>query len=572
MLAKPLMYLLEVNICLIAFYLFYRLFLQKEVFFLWNRLFIFVAVVLSLILPLIDIPLSPESKYLPSKANLPALTIFAGYEEIATQPQVTLSAHETEQAIAPVQYIWLAYVSICMLLLARLIWQVSKLWLFAYAHLHSRNKGYRLIYTNGQLPTCSFFGLLFWDNSQVLSEAKQTVILQHELAHIRQWHSADAILMELLKVCCWFNPVVYLLKKSLEEVHEYLADASVVRQYDARQYSQVMAEQVFASMNLGFTQSFNRSLINKRIAMIQINRPIKPAFWKLALSLPVVGILFFLYSCRTSEVVPTQATQTNTAYMYRMGEVVVVGYGVTPVLKNANEKFNKYNLPVPLNYSEEEVYERVDEAPTPVNGMVDFQKVIQQSIGNSGFANTPGTVYVQVTIDTEGNIRNPSVMHGINAQLDARILETVQQKNTKWNPGKIAGTPVSSKVVIPVPIGKTSMPYNSLSELKELSKTPQSGHPIPQDGMYAFLKHIQKYIKYPNEARKNLISGQVVASFTVQRDGTLTDVQVLESVFPILDAEVVRVIQESKLLWKPATQNGQARESRVVLPVTFVLG
>jgi TonB family protein len=443
---------------------------------------------------------------------------------------------------------------------------------FAYSNNAQRQPHYRLIYTHGQLPTCSFFRLLFWDNSQELSADKQAFILRHELTHIRQWHSADALLLELLKVVCWFNPVVYLLKRSLEEVHEYLADASVVRQYDARQYSQVMAEQTLNTMNFAFTQSFNRSLINKRMAMIQINKLPRPAFWKMALSLPLVAVLFFIYACRTAEVIPAKTAQATNAGMYRMGEVVVVGYGPSPgpVLKDANEKFSKYNLPVPLHKMEEGVYEHVDEVPAPMNGMANFQQAIQKTLFSSS-ADIRGTVYVQAIVDVAGNILNPVVLHGISPEFDAQVLKAIE-KGPKWNPGKINGNPVSIRLVIPVQFGKNPTPYTSLFEIKELSKESAVGKPVPQEGMEAFYKHIQKYLKYPSEARSNLIGGQVVVSFTVQKDGTLANLEVVESVFPALDAEVIRVIGESKLLWKPAMENGQVRESRIVLPVKFILG
>jgi hypothetical protein len=340
------------------------------------------------------------------------------------------------------------------------------------------------------MPTFSFFCLLFWDNSQALPEDKQAFIIKHEMAHIRQWHSADALLLELLKVVCWFNPVVYLYKKALEEVHEYLADATVVRQYDARQYSQVMAEQVFRSMNFAFTQSFNRSLITKRIAMLQIHKHHKPALWKMALSLPLIAVLFFVYSCRTGEIVPSQAAKSSANDMYRMGEVVVVGYGTTAIIKNANEKFNKYNLPVPLNTLEEDIYLHVDKAPSPVNGMTDFQKYIQEFV-QAGATGKTGTVHVQATINATGNLLNPVVLHGIDAEHDALVLQALQKSN-EWNPGKIDGKPVNTRIVIPVPFGKTSTPYTPLSGLKELSKEPTVGKPLPQEGMEAFYKYVQK--------------------------------------------------------------------------------
>jgi TonB family protein len=298
------------------------------------------------------------------------------------------------------------------------------------------------------------------------------------------------------------------------------------------------------------------------------------------LCLPVVGILFFLYSCRTSEVVPTQGAQVATAGMYRMGEVVVVGYGVPPAqpappkIKEHHLKFNKYNLPVPLHKMEEVVYESVDEAPSPANGMANFQKTIREAIELDG-AKSSGTIVIKVIIDEAGNVSKPLMTYGdrIDAESNTKLLKALEN-SPKWTPGKIKGNPVATKVSIPITFGKPATPYAALSELEQLSTTPVTGQPVPQEGMEAFYKHIQKYIKYPTEARRHLVSGQVVIGFTIQQDGRLANLEVIESPFPDLGIEVFRVVHESKstLLWKPAMQNGQPQESRIMLPVTFKLG
>ncbi|MDO1451429.1 TonB family protein [Rhodocytophaga aerolata] len=563
-------YLLEVNSCLIVFYLFYYLVLRRETSFAWNRIYISGAVLLSLVLPLIDIPVSPQTEYLPKPPGLPALTIFAAEESPVTPVEPTMAA-EREISWSWLYTIWLGYISICMAVGARLLWQIGRLLHFRYTYSAERYRHYTLVHTQGKLPTFSFFRLLFWDNSQPLSEAQQALILQHELAHIRQWHSADALLLEVLKVVCWFNPVVYWFRQSQEEVHEYLADACVTSHHDARQYSQIMVEQLFRKMTFTFTQSFNRSLINKRLAMIHLNKSTKPALWKLALSLPLLTVLFFVYSCRTSEVLPSDVTQATAAQLYRMGEVVVAGYGGPPVVKDANEVFNKYNLPVPLHKPEEVLYQRIDQAPTPVNGMEAFQKEIQQAIRAKAASSVSGTIHVQAIVDASGNIRDPKVLAGINEEYD--LLAVAAIKNSpKWNPGKVNDAPVANRIVIPVVLGKPSATYSALAEVRELSQKPAIGEPMPQEGMEAIYKYMMQNLKYPQEARSAQIEGQVVVGFMVRTDGTLANIGIEEGVFPALDAEVVRVIQESGLLWKPAMENGRAKESRVVLPVTFKLG
>jgi TonB family protein len=264
--------------------------------------------------------------------------------------------------------------------------------------------------------------------------------------------------------------------------------------------------------------------------------------------------------------------------MYRMGEVVVMGYATSPApqtspkIKEHHLKFNKYNLPVPLHKLEEVIYESVDEAPSPVEGMASFQKTIRETI-DLGAAKSSGTIVVQAIIDEAGNMVKPLVVRGIDAQSNAIVLKALEN-SPRWTPGKINGNPVTTKVSFPVTLGKPATPYAALSELEQLSTTPVAGQPVPQEGMEAFYKHIQKYMKYPTEARRHLIEGQVVVGFTIQQDGRLANIEVIESPFWDLAVEVSRVVRESKstLLWKPAMQNGQAKESKIVLPVTFKLG
>ncbi len=256
-------YLLEVNICLLVFCLFYRIMLHKEVFFVWNRGFIIAAVAFSLLLPLIDVPLSGQIDYLPKTPASPVFSIFVRDTGLVTLPQrQDALSEQAVQQFSATHYLAIIYISVCVLLLAKLVTQIGKLLYFGYTHKQGKYAQYILVYTRGKLPTFSFFRMLFWDNSQQLSEENEEIILKHELTHIRQWHSLDTLLLELLKVVCWFNPVVYLLKKSLEEVHEYLADAAVLKQHNARQYSGLLVEQVFKRNNLSVVHSTSHKFKN----------------------------------------------------------------------------------------------------------------------------------------------------------------------------------------------------------------------------------------------------------------------------------------------------------------------
>jgi protein TonB len=89
-------------------------------------------------------------------------------------------------------------------------------------------------------------------------------------------------------------------------------------------------------------------------------------------------------------------------------------------------------------------------------------------------------------------------------------------------------------------------------------------------GNTAMMKFLSDNIKYPVIAQENGIQGRVICNFVVERDGSITDVQVVRGVDPSLDKEAVRVIQQMPR-WKPGKQRGQAVRVRFTLPVVFRL-
>ena len=121
-------------------------------------------------------------------------------------------------------------------------------------------KGCYLIHTQGKLPTFSFFRYLFWDNSITFTEREKSQILDHELVHIRQKHSFDIIYFEILGILFWFNPLIRFYKKSILDIHEFIADRLVVKHAnDVSGYGQLIVRQLFKRMDLVIGSYFNKS-------------------------------------------------------------------------------------------------------------------------------------------------------------------------------------------------------------------------------------------------------------------------------------------------------------------------
>ena len=84
------------------------------------------------------------------------------------------------------------------------------------------------------------------------------------------------------------------------------------------------------------------------------------------------------------------------------------------------------------------------------------------------------------------------------------------------------------------------------------------------------MKFLSTHIKYPVVAEENGIQGRVIATFVVERDGSISDVKVVKSVDPSLDKEAIRVLK-SMPKWIPGKQNGSAVRVKYTVPVTFRL-
>lgn len=340
-------YIVSVNICLLVFFVFYYLFLAREKFFKVNRFFLLFAVLLSFVIPSIDIeipkdeiletqiiskPVLLAEKFIPKgaleeKITKPSIihsvqakeiTVTVQSEEIANQntanTQVTATILPTQKALSQVgktansswdielwQVLLGSYIFGVILLSIRTLRDIFFLLRTGFNSKSSTQKGYRLINTEGRLPTLSFFRLLFWDNSIELNKKQEEQIIKHELAHIKQWHTIDVLLIELLCILFWYNPIVYLFRKAIKEVHEYLADAAVLESTCPNTYAKLLLGQILGSPQLLLSNHFMQAQVKKRITMMTQKNSNRSTLWKYLLVIPILVGMVISFA-RLSEV------------------------------------------------------------------------------------------------------------------------------------------------------------------------------------------------------------------------------------------------------------------------------
>jgi len=116
----------------------------------------------------------------------------------------------------------------------------------------------------------SFFTTVFL-NEKVFSDLKNNkTIWLHEKAHVKQSHSFDVLLVELMKIIFWFHPLVYLYRKNIKMNHEYLADEEVLKEIDnVKDYQHTLIDHI-EQTNILLASTFNYKLTQKRIIMMTI--------------------------------------------------------------------------------------------------------------------------------------------------------------------------------------------------------------------------------------------------------------------------------------------------------------
>jgi len=309
-------YLLEANLYLAVFYALYFLILKSETYYRLNRVFLLSGTVLAFSIPVVQIGIL-----------LPAVT---GLQ----QSQITV-VPDTSWSIA--DYILLTYGLIAALLLINFLIKVYKLLRLAQTNKIINNPDFKLVELPGENDAFSFFNYLFISPGLSLS----SVVIRHEMAHIRQKHSWDIVYLELLKIVNWFNPIVYLWQNSMKEVHEYIADAdTATHALSAQNYTDFLVNNVYGiNENMLTNTFFNKSLLKKRIIMLHKKRSGNAARLKYLVVIPLTCALL----CASTLAFTKDYKLIDLAPRLTPSEKSSAGH-------SSNE--NKPGQPIPLNLTD----------------------------------------------------------------------------------------------------------------------------------------------------------------------------------------------------------------------------
>lgn len=254
-------YLLSASLAMAIFYALYGLLFRRLPFHALNRAYLLAALGVSLLIPLVELP-APAAPL-----TLPVQTGFY-VEDPEPFPETVFIAPTEPKLVdwwAVAWYAYLAGVGGMALRLGRSLWQLRCL----LARPGERIDGLTIIPTSGQ--NASFFHWILLNDTD-LDEAERRQVLAHEAEHTRLGHSADRLLLEALRVVFWFNPVLWLVQRSLAHLHELEVDARMARRFEAQGYARLLLK-LHGGLALPLTNLFSQQPLRNRIRALFQPKP-----------------------------------------------------------------------------------------------------------------------------------------------------------------------------------------------------------------------------------------------------------------------------------------------------------
>ncbi len=451
-------YILKSSVCLVVFYLFYRLLLSRETFHRFNRVALLSILLLSCLLPLVEVTVEEQTEVHQTMMTLEQWLMLA--DMMNTADTTDLQAEEV--TVTWIQVALLVYLAGILLFALRNGYSLLKLG----GLLKSGRKENLSKYIDGGEKVTLIvhdrdIAPFSWMKCIVISEKdldeNGREILIHELAHIQNRHSWDLLVADICIFFQWFNPASWLLKQELQNIHEYEADETVIEKgVDAKQYQLLLIKKAVGTRLYSMANSFNHSKLKKRITMMLKEKSNPWAKLKYLYILPVAAIAVTAFArpeiSETAEEISAVKVNDLTAIVEAKA---IKSTEESVQISTVSQDTVKVNY-VPTEVSRKlqgtavfEVVEEMPEFPGGVDAMMEYlQKELRypESAKEKGIQ---GRVTVQFIIDKEGNVTNSKVTRSVDKDMDTEAIRLVKAM-PKWKPGMQKGKAVAVKYTVPV--------------------------------------------------------------------------------------------------------------------------
>ena len=433
-----LIYLMKSSLMLALSVVLFMLLMRRETFHGINR-----VLLLSLLLPAVEWEVDTPMAHI--MGSVEQMVISADATVAVGQPlAVAVDAGEQTGMLHCIMYIYLAGV---LLLAVRLIYMYIQVACLVRRGKredasHFTTQRLRLMVHEGESRPFSWFGIVSISRTD-LAEAGREIIM-HEAAHIRRGHSWDVLFADLVVIMHWFNPLAWVMKDMLKDIHEYEADSAVLAAgVDAVDYQLLIIKKAVGARLYSIANCFNHSITKKRVIMMCKE---KSSVWHIAKALYVVP-LAVLAAC-------TFSSPKSEEPAVKAAENEVAEVKIARVAGNEIPELNVTSFAAEQPQADTSpVYEQCDQLPEFHGGMNALMRHLSTNIvypKESMDANEQGRVLVAFVVEKDGSISDVKIAKSSGFdRLDAEAARVIREMPA-WVPGKHEGEVVRARFVLPV--------------------------------------------------------------------------------------------------------------------------
>ena len=523
-----LIYDAKVAVLIAVFYMFYRLMLAHETFHRVNRIVLLLTALASYVLPLCVITMHKTVKM----EGLPMVTL----DDLQMDAVIAESVAETPlwQILLSTLFIIGMVVTLSHTLMSmfRIIMLIKR------CEKHLQSDGITIcVSENTQITPFSWMHFIVMNRNDY--EILDPAILAHERGHIRLHHSWDLLLVDTLTALQWFNPAMWMLRQDLRAIHEYEADGAVLSQgINARQYQYLLITKAGGIGGYSIANGINHSALKNRITMMTNKTSKNSHLLKLLALLPIVGATLALNA------------RTVTDYVYDEPQ------------KQQPVKKGKANATIKTGSGQDiQIIESVvttDENPQAY----DVEKFIMKG---KVFDGEDKSAIVGAVVTIQGSKKGSVTDRDGNFSLEVSVGDRIEVMYVGYDTYTIG----VSKAYAKDRTYMIALYKEGTSPNKDIFDQAETMPEFP-GGVGKLMEYVAKNVRYPKEAEDKCLQGRVIATFIVEKDGSITSAKIVRSIDPALDAEALRVINGMPN-WKPGTQKGEPVRVKYTIPISFRL-
>jgi TonB family protein len=458
-------YIIESGVSLALLSLIYAVFLRKETFFKINRWFLLGSVMFSVVLPILKFRV-----FSPKPIMLAEVTV-TPYRNLLEA--ITVYSHgfsgSVEKAIISTNLLIFIYLAGAAFFFGRFLFRIIQILLIIRKNEIQVAGGFKMVILEKEMSPFSFLNYVFASKS-LLQKNGYDKMISHELEHVKQGHSIDVIILEILTVFQWFNPFMWMLRHAIRENHEYLADQAVLTTGVNRGYYKKLLLNQFVGGQLVIANNFNYSIIKNRIKMMSKIKSPKYAISKLVFGVFVAAALVIAFACEQKESVETVIPEEQVVKLTIQGDKLKIDGNSTEIEKlktmfsgesgfeivtdsaGNNLLVKKEQIQPKSLDASEQIFFIVEEMPEFPGGEIALRQYIANAVKYPVTAQEKGIqgkVYVTFVVSKDGSVADCKIARGVDPSLDKEALRVVSEL-PKWMPGKQKGKNVNVSYTIPI--------------------------------------------------------------------------------------------------------------------------